>query len=321
MVRGPGVVTGRSGTIGKVHFVAKDYWPHNTALWVISFLGNDPKFVYYLYTHLNLARFLSGSGVPTLNRNDVHDHHALLPPLPEQRAIAGVLSDLDELIGSLEALIAKKRDIKQAAMQELLTGRTRLPGFQGEWEQCTLGELSDVSTGARNNQDKRDEGRYPFFVRSASVERIDSYSYDCEAILIPGEGRIGDVFHYVHGRFDVHQRVYAVSNVVSSVSARFLYFNMKQFFGAHAMQNTVKATVDSLRLPTFQAFLVSLPPLPEQQAIATVLSEMDAEIDALEQRLDKVRAIKQGVMQQLLTGSTRLPIREDDAEDNDAHAA
>ena len=206
-------------------------------------------------------------------------------------------------------------------MRELLTGRTRLPGFEGEWEQCMLGELSDISTGARNNQDKRHEGRYPFFVRSSSVERIDSYSYDCEAILIPGEGRIGEVFHYVHGRFDVHQRVYAVSNVVPSVSALFLYFNMKQFFGPHAMQNTVKATVDSLRLPAFQAFPVSLPPLPEQQAIATVLSEMDAEIGALEHRLDKTRAMKKGVMQQLLTGSTRLPIPEDDAEDNDAHAA
>ncbi|MCY4572184.1 MAG: restriction endonuclease subunit S [Gemmatimonadetes bacterium] len=244
-----------------------------------------------------------------------------VPPLPEQRAIAAVLSDVDELIGSLEALIAKKQAIKQAAMQELLTGRTRLPGFGGEWEMRRLGDFARIATGTRNNQDKRHDGRYPFFVRSSSVERIDSFAYDCEAILIPGEGRIGEIFHYVHGRFDVHQRVYAITGFASSVCARFLWYYMAEHFGAHALKNTVKATVDSLRQPTFLAFKLPLPPLPEQQAIATTLSDMDSEIAALDHRLDKTRAIKQGMMQQLLTGSIRLPIPDDDTEDDDAHDA
>ena len=134
MVEGPGVVTGRSGTIGKVHFVDEDYWPHNTSLWVTSFRGNDPKFVYYLYCYINLARMLSGSGVPTLNRNDVHQYMAARPPPAEQRTIAAALSDVDGLLAALEELIAKKRAVKQAAMQQLLTGSTRLPGFDGEWE-------------------------------------------------------------------------------------------------------------------------------------------------------------------------------------------
>ena len=141
MVKGPGVVTGRSGTIGKVHFIEKDYWPHNTTLWVTSFHENDPKFVYYLYTHLDLAQFLSGSGVPTLNRNDVHQHLVARPSPPEQRAIAEALSDMDGLLAALAALIAKKRAIKQAAMQQLLTGKTRLPGFGGTWGTISLGEL------------------------------------------------------------------------------------------------------------------------------------------------------------------------------------
>ena len=126
MVNGPGVVTGRSGTIGKVHFIEKDYWPHNTALWVTSFCGNDPKFIYYLYTHIGLTRFLSGSGVPTLNRNDVHQHLASYPPLPEQTAIATILSDMDTEITALEAKLTKTRQLKQGMMQELLTGRIRL---------------------------------------------------------------------------------------------------------------------------------------------------------------------------------------------------
>ena len=133
MVKGPGVVTGRSGTIGKVHFIEKDYWPHNTALWVTSFRENDPKFIYYLYTHINLVQFLSGSGVPTLNRNDVHQHLVACPPHPEQRAIAAVLSDMDAEIAALERRRDKTRTVKQGMMQQLLTGRVRLVESEQSW--------------------------------------------------------------------------------------------------------------------------------------------------------------------------------------------
>lgn len=117
-VKAPGVVTGRSGTIGKVTFVEKDYFPHNTSLWVTNFKGNDPKFIYYLYLKIKLERFGTGSGVPTLNRNDVHSVKIPLPPLPEQQAIASALSDVDALITALELLITKMRNIKKGAMQQ-----------------------------------------------------------------------------------------------------------------------------------------------------------------------------------------------------------
>lgn len=126
MVNGPGVVTGRSGTIGNVHYVSENYWPHNTALWVTDFIDSHPKYVYYLYLYLKLERFGTGSGVPTLNRNDVHDLEVAIPQLEEQRAIATVLSDMDEAIAALENRRTKTQAIKQGMMQELLTGRTRL---------------------------------------------------------------------------------------------------------------------------------------------------------------------------------------------------
>ena len=126
--RGPGVVTGRSGTIGRVSFIADGpYWPHNTALWVTSFKANDPKFVFYLYTHIGFERFASGSGVPTLNRNDAHAFEIAVPATKnEQTAIATVLSDMDAELTALEARRDKTRALKQGMMQELLTGRTRL---------------------------------------------------------------------------------------------------------------------------------------------------------------------------------------------------
>jgi type I restriction enzyme S subunit len=126
-VKGPGVVTGRSGTIGRVTYVEEDFWPHNTSLWVTSFRGTNPKFIYYLLNEINLQRFSSGSGVPTLNRNDVHAFRVATPSsLNEQAAIAAVLSDMDAEIAAVERRRDKTRALKQGMMQELLTGKTRL---------------------------------------------------------------------------------------------------------------------------------------------------------------------------------------------------
>ena len=234
------------------------------------------------------------------------------PGFREQKEISDRLNDLDDLVELSTKLLSKKRAIKQGMMQELLTGRTRLPGFEGEWEETTLGAISRIKTGSRNNQDKVKNGTYPFFVRSATIERIDTYSYDKEAILVPGEGGIGSIFHYVSGKFEVHQRVYMISDFLSDVVGRFVYYYLREFFGTHAMEHSVKATVDSLRLPTFKSFKLRLPPTRvDQDAIAEVLCDADAEIAALERRLETTRAIKQGMMQELLSGRTRLPLGED----------
>lgn len=260
----------------------------------------------------SFRRRLIASSTVSANTNINQDSLKLLqigfPPLhTEQRAIATALSDVDALLDGLDQLIAKKRDLKQAAMQQLLTGQTRLPGFDEEWEVKQLGDVAHIKTGSRNNENKIEDGDYPFFVRSEIVERINTYSHDCEAILVPGEGRIGDIFHYINGRFDVHQRVYAITQFKPDMSARFVHSYMAMHFGAWAMQNTVKATVDSLRLPTFQTLEMCVPPNEEEQAaIATVLSDMDAALSALEARRDKTRDLKQAMMQELLTGKTRL---------------
>lgn len=248
------------------------------------------------------------SAIPRkINLGPISEIRIAIPPEIEQRAIATALSDVDALICGLEKLITKKHDLKQAAMQQLLTGQIRLPGFSEEWVNKALGDITNIKTGSRNNEDKVEDGFYPFFVRSAHVERINSYSHECEAILVPGEGQIGEIFHYINGRFDVHQRVYAITQFVEGVSGKYIHLYMSQHFGAWAMQNTVKATVDSLRLPTFQTFQVQLPPtIEEQAAIAQMLSDLDAELLAIELRLSKTRELKQGMMQELLTGRTRL---------------
>ncbi|WP_176315897.1 restriction endonuclease subunit S [Burkholderia vietnamiensis] len=247
------------------------------------------------------------TSVAAIYTRDLLDFALVVPPIPEQSAIAEVLGDVDDLLSGLDKLIAKKRDLKQAAMQQLITGKTRLPGFIGEWGVKRLGDMAHIKTGSRNNEEKVEGGEYPFFVRSSDVERINSYSHDCEAILVPGEGRIGEIFHYINGRFDVHQRVYAITHFAPEVSGKFIHLYMSVKFGDWAMQNSVKATVDSLRLPTFQNFQMHMPPTVEEQtSIAEMLSDMDAELAALEARRDKTHLLKQGMMQELLTGKTRL---------------
>ncbi|WP_350647445.1 restriction endonuclease subunit S [Pseudomonas sp. HY13-MNA-CIBAN-0226] len=254
-----------------------------------------------------LTNLMVGSTFKRINVEQIRNFSVPMPPVHEQRAIGGILSDMDALISGLDQLIAKKRDIKQATMQQLLSGKQRLPGFSGERVVKRLGDLANIKTGSRNNQDKVQDGQYPFFVRSATVENINSFSLDCEAILVPGEGNIGSIFHYINGRFDVHQRVYAITQFAPDTSGKFVYLYMTMHFGAHAMQNSVKATVDSLRLPTFQSFEITLPPSKdEQSAITTILSDMDRELATLETRRDKARELKLGMMQELLTGRIRL---------------
>lgn len=303
--------------VGECGYVDRDY-PFlfiPDRLWQTNFKQNsiiNCKWLSYVLSSNKYRRIIKDIATGTSNsmKNITKDEFLeIYVPYPnkiEQDAIAEALSDTDNLIQSVEKLINKKKKIKQGAMQQLLTGKKRLSGFSGEWEVKKLGEVADIRTGKRNNQDKVSDGLYPFFVRSQDVERINTYSYDGEAVLVPGEGGIGNIFHYINGKFEVHQRVYKISDFLN-VSGKYVYYYMKQSFGAHAMKNTVKATVDSLRLPTFQEFELKIPNnLEEQKAIAQVLSDMDAEIEALEEKLEKVKTIKQGMMQELLTGRIRL---------------
>ena len=313
MVKSPGVVTGRSGTIGKVHFIEKDYWPHNTSLWVTSFCGNDPKFIYYLYTHINLARLLSGSGVPTLNRNDVHQHTVACPPLSEQHAIAEALSDVDELLDALEELIAKKRAIKQAAMQQLLTGKTRLPGFCGKWKTKRLEQMIDCLDHLRIplNETQRASmpGPYPYCGANGVLDYVNDFVLDDDVILIAEDGGYFDEYAYRPIAYRMSGKIW-VNNHAHILKAKpgycqeFLYFSLVHKNILPYLASGTRAKLNRSEMNKIEIYL----PLhnEEQKAISRILSDMDAEIAALEQRRDKARTIKQGMMQELLTGKVRL---------------
>lgn len=139
-----------------------------------------------------------------------------------------------------------------------------------------MGDISKIKTGSSDLQDADATGKYPFFVRSENIERSNRFLYEGEAILIPGEGRLGEIYHYINGKFDYHQRVYKISNFSDyNVQGLFVLYYLKNNFKRHALKYTVKATVDSLRLPTLLEFNLMVPNNEEQQKIGTFLKQID----------------------------------------------
>ena len=299
------------GTRGKCAFVGA---PATTNQSCLAINGTDRMCVEYLFWFYRMwgdylaFKYCQGTKQQSYTAEIVKKLPIYCPiTIKEQNKIAEALSDVDALITALDKKIAKKRLIKQGAMQQLLTGKKRLPNFSEKWVSKKLGEISRIKTGKRNGDEQVKNGKYPFFVRSNVVARIDSYSFDGEAILVPGEGGIGAIFHYVNGKFDYHQRVYKISDFADAIYGKYVYYYMQRYFGEYALSLSVKATVDSLRLPTFEEFSIALPNnIEEQQAIATILSDMDKEIADLEARRNKYKLIKSGMMQKLLTGQIRL---------------
>jgi len=332
MVKGPGVVTGRSGTLGAIHYIEQDYWPHNTALWVTKFNRNYPLFVYYLFKSIGFNRFASGSGVPTLNRNDAHSFSVGLPSNPaEQEAIAEALSDADAYIESLEQLIAKKRLIKQGVMQELLSGKSRVPEFSmsEKWISQELQSFSAFitkgSTPTTYGFSWQNSGI--LFLRSECVspKGLDLsqsmyISEEAHASLHRSWIRNGDILMTITGNVgrvvllqdldeaNMNQHIARIRINSEEVNSDFIYYMLSQA-SYRAMYNSITTgqAYPQISLKQVRETVVTIPSSrSEQDAIATVLLDLDSEIQLLEKKLSKVRLVKTGMMQELLTGRIRL---------------
>lgn len=349
MCNAPGLITGRSGTIGRFTYIESGgYWPHNTSLWVTNFNGNHPLFVKYLFETLDFENFSTGTGVPTLNRNSIHDHLIPLPPLPEQRRIAAALSDVDDLIGALGKLIEKKRAIKTGAMQQLLTGQTRLPGFGGKkFKQTDLGpipadwevkRLGDVMTMLRNNTYAREMlteeiggvfnvhygdvlikfGAIVDFEKDSipclksGVKPKQDFMQDGDLIFADTaeDETVGKACEVVglNGRKAVSglHTIPCRPNAGVFASGYLGYFINSATYHNQLLPLITGTKVSSISRAGLASTFVAIPPLPEQRAIAGVLTDMDAEISALETEKRKYESLKSGMMQQLLTGKVRL---------------
>ncbi len=235
------------------------------------------------------------------------------PQLPEQRAIAAALDDMDSLLAGLDRLIAKKRDLKQAAMQQLLTGQTRLPGFQGEWESTTLEAATHCLDGLRvplNEAERATmKGDIPYCGANGVVGFVDRYVIDDDIILMAEDGGYFDEYetrpiaYRMAGKCWVNNHAH-ILKAKDGFDQRFIFYSLVH---KNILPFLASGTRAKLNKSEMNKIAVSLPKDKlEQAAIAAVLSDMDAELTALETRRDKTCALKQAMMQELLTGKTRL---------------
>jgi len=266
-----------------------------------------PWFLYYTlqFHQKELERQAVGSTIKTIGLPFFKNLEIALPPLPEQEKIAAILSTWDRAIEGTEKLLANSQQQKKALMQQLFTGKKRLPGFTGEWKTKYLGDIADIQTGSSNRQDSLTNGEYTFFDRSEDIRKSNRYLFDCEAVIVPGEGQ-DFVPKYFVGKFDLHQRTYAIS-CFRACDGKFIFY-MVGYHRSHFLSQAVGSTVKSLRLPMFQKMPLKLPPLLEQRAVAAVLTTADEEITALKSDLSRLRAEKKALMQQLLTGKRRVTV-------------
>jgi type I restriction enzyme S subunit len=301
--------------------------------------GDKPFLCYYINTQTDRLRDVvaTGNGQPNLNTALISKIRVPFPAAGEQRAIAEALSDVDRLLGALETLIAKKRAIKQATLQQLLTGKTRLPGFNGEWKRIRLAELGPFLKGSGVKRDDSQSGTLPCVrygeIYTTHQDYIRGFHSWISADVAATATRLeyGDLLFAGSGETKIEigkcvalvteTEAYAGGDIVilrpARVNSLFLGYalNMPDAARQKASFGQGDAVVH-ISATALGQVAIALPPTEEQTAIATVLSDIDSEVTALEARRDKTRAIKQGMMQQLLTGRVRLvkPRGESDAD-------
>jgi type I restriction enzyme S subunit len=277
---------------------------------------------------------LNGSALQEIPIASLRKIKAVVPPPVEQRAIAIALSDVDALFAKLDQLISKKRDLKQAAMQQLLTGQTRLPGFDGEWKVKRLGDLGACIRGVTYKGDTdlspHDTEQTRRLLRSNNVQmsRVTTNEVQFVDRACVSERQImkgGDILICMAngskdlvgkaGRFDLtdgHEYTFGAFMGCFRTDAKAAHTNFVFFlFQTGRYRNYINnllagSSINNLKPSSIESMEFDAPGIEEQAAIASVISDMDAELAALEARRDKTQAIKQGMMQELLTGRIRL---------------
>lgn len=311
---------------------------HNQRLGRVTVLKPEVELDYLVYVfnspsyRTKVRETAAGTKVKHTSPEKLLEISVRIPPPPEQRAIAETLSDVDGLLGGLDRLIAKKRDLKQAAMQQLLTGQTRLPGFHGEWKFWTILQIAPNIIDYRGRTPLKlgmewGSGDIPALsARNVKMGYIDFHEetyFGSDALytrwMTNGHARKGDLVITTEAplgnvalipddrKYILSQRTVLLQIDPSIASSRFLHqLMMGGRFQQVLAENSSGSTATGIQRKRFEKLELTLPEVSEQTAIAEVLTEMDGELAALEQRREKTRALKQAMMQELLTGRIRL---------------
>ncbi|MCB0535338.1 MAG: restriction endonuclease subunit S [Saprospiraceae bacterium] len=292
----------------------------------------DSQYYKYLFKSFSFISELQTSVVgiregKNISYNELSYSFLPVPPLSEQTRIANFLdrktAQIDQAIAQKERLIELLKERRQILIQNAVTrglnpevkmkdsGVEWIGEVPEHWEVKRLKFLCHITTGAKNTEDKVDNGAYPFFVRSQTAERINTYSFDGEAILTAGDGAgVGKVFHYINGKFDFHQRVYKFSFFRDVKGIYLFHFIESNFFNV-AILGTAKSTVDSLRLPLIQDFWVCYPKSTEEQfeiihQIETANQKIETATNYQQSQIEKLKEYKSVLINSAVTGKIRV---------------
>ena len=224
----------------------------------------------------------------------------------EQQKIGSFFQQLDNLITLHQRKYDKLQVLKKAMLEKMFPKNSsgvpeiRFKGFTDAWEQRKAKDLCSISTGKSNTQDRVDDGIYPFYVRSPIVEHSNRYLFDEEAVLTVGDGvGTGKVFHYVNGKYDLHQRVYRMFDFSEEITAKYFYYYFSNHFYDRVMAMTAKTSVDSVRYEMIADMDIALPKVKEQMAISAYFDRLDHLITLHQRELEKLQNIKKSMLEKM----------------------
>ncbi len=254
-------------------------------------------------------------GLLNISVDDFFNSYLLMPPLAEQEKIAEILQTQDKVIELQQKKIDELKRLKKVYLSKMFPKKgcnvpeIRFPEFTDPWEQRKAKDLCSISTGKSNTQDRVDDGIYPFYVRSPIVEHSNRYLFDEEAVLTVGDGvGTGKVFHYVNGKYDLHQRVYRMFDFTEEITAKYFYYYFSNHFYDRVMAMTAKTSVDSVRYEMIADMEISLPKIQEQRAISDYFENLDNLITLHQRKCEEQKKYKKALMQILLTGIVRVTL-------------
>ena len=231
----------------------------------------------------NVAKgYVSYVGNPKLMNNVMADILIQIPKQAEERKhLSSFFANLDNLITLHQRKYEQLINIKKSLLEKMFPAdgedkpKIRFKGFTDAWEQRKAKELCSIGTGKSNTQDQNQDGKYPFYIRSDTPVKSDKYLYDCEAVITIGDGNIGKVFHYINGKFDLHQRCYKMTDF-QDITGKYFYYYFSTMFYDRAMKMTAKATVDSVRLEMISEMDFLKPnQILEQKKISSLFDNLD----------------------------------------------
>jgi len=294
-------------TIGKTNIVTKEILPANTnqALAIIRLNTNENiNFIYQILKSDIMQKYIKDSisvgAQPNLNLQQMNDFSFYHPSLSEQNKISSLLTSIDERIQTQKKIIEKLKTLMKGSREKIFSQKLRLKDENGnyfsDWRIEYLGNISTITTGSSNRVDSILDGDYTFFDRSQDIRTSSQYLFDKEAIIVPGEGQ-EFIPKYFVGKFDLHQRTYAIFDFLH-INGRFLYYQILSD-DRHLQSQAVGSTVKSLRLPMFQSMPIKLPSLKEQIKIANFLSSIQEKIEMEKQILEKLELQKKFLLANL----------------------